>query len=329
MAKVLVTGGAGFIGSHLVDALVKDHEVVVYDDLSGGYRQNVNPKAKLVVGSINDNTLLQKLFAKHKFDYVFHLAAYAAEGLSPFIRYFNYENNLLGSINVINASVNNCVKRILFTSSIAVYGHINPPFDEAMTPRPADPYAISKYAIELDLQDAYERFGLEYTIFRPFNVYGPRQNMSDKYRNVVAIFMNQCLRNEPLTIYGDGDQLRAFSYIGDIVPAMVKAMTLKKAGQRVINIGGQQVVSVNQLAEMVKTAFGNSQSNKYLPPRQEVKFAYSSLTLAERLLGFRSKTTIKDGLKQMAKWAREQGPQELKHFRYNYEIEKNIPANWK
>ena len=194
MSKTLVTGGAGFIGAHVVNRLLEvGHEVVALDDLSGGFRENVNEKAIFIEGSINDDKLINDIFLKYNFEYVYHLAAYAAEGLSHFIRKFNYNNNLIGSINLINASIKHKVKCFVFTSSIAVYGTQTLPMIESADPKPEDPYGVAKYAVELDLKAARSMFGLNYIIFRPHNVYGPLQNIGDRYRNVIGIFMNQFL----------------------------------------------------------------------------------------------------------------------------------------
>ena len=210
----LVTGGAGFIGSHVAEHLLgMGHRVVVLDDLSGGFAENVPAGAIFVQGSILDHELIERLFQEHHFDYVYHLAAYAAEGLSHFIKRFNYNNNVVGSVNLVNAAVNHEVKCFVFTSSIAVYGAGQSPMTEDMTPMPEDSYGIAKYAIEQELKVSHEMFGLDYVIFRPHNVYGERQNIGDRYRNVVGIFMNQLLQGQPMTVFGDGEQKRAFTSI--------------------------------------------------------------------------------------------------------------------
>src|SRR6202165_4785471 len=219
MAVSLVTGGAGFIGSHVADELLTlGDDVVVVDDLSGGFVDNIPSAARFVEGSIVDHELIDRLFSEHHFNHVFHLAAYAAEGLSHFIKRFNYHNNLIGSVNLINASINHGVKCFVFTSSIAVYGAGQSPMSEEMIPIPEDSYGIAKLAVEQELRVSREMFGLDYVIFRPHNVYGERQNIGDRYRNVVGIFMNQILRSEPMSIFGDGEQQRAFTHISDVAP---------------------------------------------------------------------------------------------------------------
>src|ERR1700719_1169673 len=214
MSTSLVTGGAGFIGSHVADELLsRGHKVVVLDDLSGGFEDNVPNGAVFVKGSILDSDLIDRLFDRHNFCHVYHLAAYAAEGLSHFIKRFNYNNNLIGSVNLINAAVNHEVKCFVFTSSIAVYGAGQSPMSEDMIPTPEDSYGIAKLAVEQELRVSHEMFGLDYIIFRPHNVYGERQNVGDRYRNVVGIFMNQLMKGEAMTIFGDGEQERHFTHI--------------------------------------------------------------------------------------------------------------------
>jgi len=187
----LVTGKAGFIGSHVARHLLRaGKSVVVLDDLSGGFEGNIPAGAELVKGSILDVALPEDLFAGRGIRTVYHLAAYAAEGLSPFIRRFNYANNVVGSVNLINMAVKFKVGCFVFASSIAVYGKTDPPMTEDDTPQPQDPYGIAKYAVELDLKAAHEVFGLPYVIFRAHNVYGEHQNIADPYRNVIGSFIN-------------------------------------------------------------------------------------------------------------------------------------------
>src|SRR3990167_9555845 len=212
--KVLITGISGLIGSHMAEYLVsKGYDVSGIDNLSGGYKENVPLEVNFWNGDLGDKRFIAQVFKKNKPDYVYHFAAYAAEGLSPFIRNFNYQNNLVCSASVINECIKNDVKKIIFTSSMAVYGEGKPPFKETDIPHPIDPYGISKYAVELDLECAYSQFGLNYTIVRPHNVIGIRQNIWDKYRNVMGIWIRRVLRGESICIFGDGTQERAFSDI--------------------------------------------------------------------------------------------------------------------
>ena len=270
--SILMTGGAGFIGSHTTRAVLanpdfRHHRLIVLDDLSGGFRENVpqDPRVEFVLGSITDEKLVDALFRRHRFAYVYHFAAYAAEGLSHFIRRFNYANNLVGSVNLINASVTYGVKCFVFTSSIAVYGSGQVPMHEDMVPQPEDPYGISKYAVELDLKAAHNFFGLNYVIFRPHNVYGEYQNIGDRYRNVVGIFMNQILQDKPMTIFGDGAQQRAFTYVGDIAPIIACSPLEDKSRNRVFNVGADQPYSVNLLALKVAEAMSVNPRIEYLP----------------------------------------------------------------
>ena len=229
MSYSLVTGGAGFIGAHVSRSLLETgKKVIVLDDLSGGFEENVPDGATFIKGSIVDHELLEKIFNDYDIEYVYHLAAYAAEGLSHFIKRFNYTNNLTGSVNLINEAVKHKVKCFVFTSSIATYGALPPPMREDMTPQPEDPYGIAKLAVEMDLKVSHEMFGLDYVIFRPHNVYGEYQNLGDRYRNVVGIFMNQLMQGNPLTIFGDGSQTRAFTYVGDIAPIIANCVDHKE-----------------------------------------------------------------------------------------------------
>jgi len=324
----LVTGGAGFIGSHVVDELLKlGYKVVVLDDLSGGFKENVNKKAILVKGSVCDHNLVNRLFSKYKFEYVYHLAAYAAENLSNFIKRFNYTNNLIGSINLINASINYDVKCFVFTSSIAVYGHNQTPMTEDLIPMPADSYGIAKYAVEQELKKCHKFFGLNFIIFRPHNVYGERQNMGDKYRNVLGIFMNQALEGKPMTVFGDGEQTRAFTYIGDIAPIIAKSPLEKKAYNQVFNIGADKPYTVNQIAEYVSKAMGIDKKIEHLDERHEVVHAFSKHDKLKSVFGEYSGTDLKEGIRRMVDWAKKQGVKNSKKFE-GIEVMKNMPSSW-
>lgn len=328
-ATILVTGGAGFIGSHVVSELLsRGHQVVALDDLSGGSRGNVDPRATFVRGSILDVELVDRLFDEHRFAHVFHLAAYAAEGLSHFIKRFNYQSNLIGSVNLINAAVRHEVRCFVFTSSIAVYGRADPPVTEDMPTAPEDPYGVAKAAVEQDLRISREVFGLRHIIFRPHNVYGERQNIGDPYRNVVGIFMNQILRGEPLSIFGDGTQTRAFSHISDVAPVIADSIGRPDAYDQIFNIGADRPVTVNELGETVSRAMGVPFRPEYLPERFEVAHTHASHDKARALLGFDDRVTLEDGLCAMAAWARQVGARKSKGFGA-LEIERNLPPSWR
>jgi UDP-glucose 4-epimerase len=329
MSNILVTGGAGFIGSHVVEDLVNNgHRVIVLDDLSGGFTDNVVDGASLVEGSINNIDLVNGLFLQNEFEYVFHLAAYAAEGLSHFIKRFNYNNNLIGSVNLINASINHNIRCFVFTSSIAVYGSSPQlPMTEETTPHPEDPYGIAKLAVEQDLRTCKELFDLNYIIFRPHNVYGERQNIGDKYRNVVGIFMNQILQGKPMTVFGDGNQTRAFSYIKDVAPIIAQSIQNSDAYNQVFNIGADQPYSVNNLAGAVADAMGAEAKIVHLPPRKEVLDAYSSHDKVRRIFGEADTYTLSEGLSRMAAWVKIHGSRTSSKFE-GIELKKNFPAAW-
>jgi UDP-glucose 4-epimerase len=325
---VLVTGAAGFIGSHLAaELLAAGDTVIALDDLSGGTRANVPQGATFYQGSILDEALLERIFQEHRIESICHLAAYAAEGLSHFIRRFNYRNNLIGSVNLINCAVRYKVGCFLFTSSIAVYGAGQTPMHEDLTPAPEDPYGIAKRAVELDLEAAHRMFGLNYVIFRPHNVYGERQNIGDRYRNVIGIFMNQILKGEPMTIFGDGQQTRNFTYVGDVVPVMAHAVRRREVFGRIYNIGSDDATPVRELAERVAEAMGVKAEITSLPERLEVKHAIADHSRVAAELGYRPRTSLKDGLAKMAAWAREHGSQPTPMFG-EIEIEEKLPAGW-
>jgi UDP-glucose 4-epimerase len=316
------------MGSHLASHLLDlGHAVTVLDDLSGGFVENVDPRADFVQGSITDHHLVDSIFSQAGIDYVYHLAAYAAEGLSHFIKKFNYENNLIGSINLINASLNHGIKCFVFTSSIAVYGQNQVPMTEAMVPVPEDPYGIAKLAVEQELRVSHEMFGLDYVVFRPHNVYGERQNIGDRYRNVAGIFMNQIMQAQPLTIFGDGEQSRAFTYVGDVVPVIADAPFNAKALNQIFNVGADVPYTVNELAEKVAMAMGAPLNIMYLDARNEVKHAFSSHDRLREVFDYTATVSLEQGLARMASWARAVGAKQSKRFSA-IEVTKNMPKSW-
>jgi UDP-glucose 4-epimerase len=328
MPVSLVTGGAGFMGSHVAAQLIRDgHQTVVLDDLSGGFVDNVPAGATFIEGSILDHQLIDRIFKKYSFNYVYHLAAYAAEGLSHFIKRFNYHNNLIGSVNIINASVNYGVSCLVFTSSIAIYGSGQPPLREDMVPVPEDSYGIAKLAVEQELKVSHEMFNLDYIIFRPHNVYGERQNIGDRYRNVIGIFMNQILRGEPLTIFGDGTQVRAFTHINDIAPTIATAVDVPAARNQIFNIGTDVPHSINDMAVIVAEAMGAKADLLHLDARNEVKIAFSDHSKAETVFGKKPQTAFVDGVRAMANWVKSHGSRESNVFE-QIEVRKNLPASW-
>jgi UDP-glucose 4-epimerase len=328
-SKTLVTGAAGFIGSHVCRHLIQQgHQILALDDLSGGFRDQVPPGAAFVEGSVADNDLVERLFAEHHFEYVFHLAAYAAEGLSHFIKRFNYTNNLLASVNLINAAVNHQVKCFVFTSSIAVYGRNQLPMTEDLVPQPEDPYGIAKYAVELDLREAHEMFGLNHVIFRPHNVYGENQNIGDRYRNVIGIFMNQCMQGQPMTVFGDGKQTRAFSHIDDVAPVIAASIARPAGYNQVFNVGADHPYSVLHLAQVVAKAMGVAPNLKFLEARNEVCDAYSSHAKVQSIFGdLIQNIPLEAGIARMADWVKPLGPRQSKPFK-GIEVRKNLPASW-
>lgn len=311
----------------MAQRLLDKYSVVILDDLSGGFQENVPTGARFVAGSVLDRPLLRRLFQKHRFRYVFHLAAYAAEGLSHFIRHYNYQNNLIGSVNLINLAVEFSVRRFVFASSIAVYGKNQLPMREDLTPHPGDPYGIAKYAVELDLRAAHDLFGLPYTIFRPHNVYGEKQNIGDRYRNVIGIFMNQILTNRPLSVFGDGTQKRAFSHIDSVAVPMTDCLDLPRTQGQIFNVGADTPCTVNRLARAVMQAMGQTARIVHLPARDEVVHAYASHAKVKKFFSMLPPLPLDEGLSRMALWAKQHGPRRTEPFA-RIELTDHLPPSW-
>ena len=328
--KILITGVAGLLGSRLSDYIIENHNnvhIVGIDDMSGGYKENVNPKVELwEMNLINGN--VEECFERHQFDYVYHFAAYAAEGLSPFIRTYNYQNNLVATSRIITLCIKYNVKRLIFTSTLAVYGHQDGNiFDEGLVPKPIDPYGVAKYGCEMDIQIAGEQHGLDWCIIRPHNVYGVKQNVWDKYRNVLGIWMYQHTINEPMTIFGDGTQTRAFSYIDDSLEPLWKASQDKRASKEIINLGGVKEYSIIESNEILREVVGGGEV-KYFEGRHEVKHSVPTWQKSIDLLDFEHKTDLKEGLTKMWEWVKTQPVRERFVWPF-YELDKGIYSFWK
>lgn len=328
--KILITGVAGLLGSRLADYIIENHlevHVVGMDDLSGGYKENINPKVEFWQMDLVNHPI-ENCFEVNKFDYVYHFAAYAAEGLSPFIRTYNYQNNLVATSRIITQCIKHDVKRLVFTSTLAVYGHQDGNmFDETQVPKPIDPYGVAKYGCEMDIQIAGEQHGLDWCIIRPHNVYGVKQNIWDKYRNVLGIWMYQHLIDEPMTIFGDGDQTRAFSYIDDSLKPLWVASQDPKASKEIINLGGITEYSINDANEILREVVGGG-SVKHYEQRHEVKHSVPTWEKSVELLGFEHKTDLKEGLTKMWDWSKQQ-PLRERFVWPSYELDKGIYSFWK
>jgi len=328
--KVLITGVAGLLGSRLADWIIENKpevEVIGVDDLSGGYEENINPKVKFWQMDLVNHPI-ENIFEAHDIDYVFHFAAYAAEGLSPFIRGYNYDNNLKSTARLVNECIKNDVKRLVFTSTLAVYGHGDGGiFNESQQQAPIDPYGVAKYACEMDIQIAGEQHGLDWCIIRPHNVYGVKQNIWDKYRNVLGIWMYQHLNGEDMTIFGDGEQTRAFSFIDDSIEPLWNSAIRKEASKEIINLGGTEEISIKDASTILREVIGEGKVT-HLEPRHEVKHSIPTFQKSIDILGFEYKTSMKEGLTQMWEWAKEQ-PMRERFFWENYELEKGIYSFWK
>jgi UDP-glucose 4-epimerase len=329
---ILITGVAGLLGSRLADWIIQNHpeyNVVGLDDLSGGYIENVNEKVIFHnFNLVKDSHQLNKIFDYYKPDYVFHFAAYAAEGLSPFIRIYNYDNNLRATATIVNECINYDVKRLVFTSTMAVYGHGEGGiFHEDMVRNPIDPYGVAKAACERDIEIANEQHGLDYCIIRPHNVYGANQNIWDKYRNVLGIWMYYHLEGKPITIFGDGTQKRAFSYIDDSLEPLWNAAIKPEASKQIINLGGIHEYSINEASDILAEVLGGAEK-VYLEGRHEVHTAVPTFQKSIDILGFEHKTDLKEGLIKMWDWAQQQ-PKRDRFVWGEYEIEKGIYSFWK
>jgi UDP-glucose 4-epimerase len=328
--KVFVSGVAGFLGSHLADAHTqRGDQVVGCDNMIGGDLHNLPEGIEFQEADCGDVEKMKQMLTG--VDLVYHCAAIATEGLSVFspaiIAKHVYEN----TAGILAGAATRRVKRFVYCSSMARYGSGNPPFTEDQRADPEDPYGIAKYAGELLVANVAATHGLEYVIAVPHNIIGPRQKYDDPYRNVASIMINRMLQGKQPIIYGDGEQVRCFSFVQDCVDPLVKMGTEPELSGEIINIGpDEEAVTINELARLIAKLLAFDLDPIYVASRpQEVRDARCSADKARRLLGYSTKVSLEAGLRSMIDWIREHGP---KPFTYHLPIEIDsplVPPTWR
>ena len=328
--KILVTGAAGFLGSHLSEKLeLMGHKVVGIDNMAGGYEDNIPKNIKFHKVDCCDFEKIKDIMKG--IDVVYHCAATAHEGLSVFSPFEITKNNYLASVSIFSAAVNEKVKRIVFCSSMARYGAQEYPFKETMKPKPVDPYAISKVASEQVLINLCELNNIEWVIAVPHNIIGPRQKYDDPFRNVVSIMINRMLQGKAPIIYGDGEQTRCFSYIDDCLSCLIPMLDQKNLNKQIINIGpDEEFVTINKIAEICSNITGVNLNPIYKKDRpKEVKHATCSADKARSLLNYETKVDLFNGIKNTFHYIKKRG---VKPFDYHIELEIDnelTPETWK
>lgn len=335
--RILITGGAGFIGSHVASFLAKTtkHKVFVVDDLSGGFLHNLPKGVVFQKLDLRDRKQTEKFINKVKPHIIYHLAADATEGRSQFTPISATERNQLAYMYLLIPAIKNGLKKMILTSSMSVYGSQKAPFSEDMKRLPDDIYGISKAAMEQTTEVLSKVYGFEYVIIRPHNVYGPKQNLTDPYRNVIGIFINCLLNNKNYYIYGNGKQKRAFTYIEDCAPYIARSAFEKKCVNQIINLGPSEAYTINEVSELILKNFFEKKIPAKLKPKyldlrpQEVVEAFCTIDKAKKLLGYKTSYSLSQGVEEMVKWAKELGPQKFKYLD-NLELESNkLPITWK
>lgn len=334
---ILITGVAGLIGWNFANYLLQEtqHKVIGVDALEDwGNNNMIEPQERykfyrIYLGEQDPLHKLDKIVEENDVKCIYHFASYAAEGLSPFIRHFNYIQNTLATAQVINT----CIKydcKLIYTSSMAVYGKgvcVDPTktFDENDQPSPIDPYGIAKYGCELDIKVAGEQHGMDWVIIRPHNVFGIGQNVNDRYRNVLGIWMHQAFIKEPMTIYGDGNQERAFTFIDNILEPLYKSANLS---HEIINIGGIQGTSINHVCQVI-AKITNWDNIVYLEPRHEVKRAIPNPSKSIKILDYEDKISFEEGVTRMWNWVVDSQRVKEWYVWNNFELDKGIYKYWK
>ena len=328
--KVLVTGSAGFLGSHLVDALLKKNlHVIGIDNFIGGYEDNVSKHSEFHNMDCCD---LQKLNSiMNGVEVVYHCAATAHEGLSVFSPYEITKNNYLASVAVLTAAINNSIKRIIYCSSMARYGSQKIPFTEDQIPDPIDPYGISKVAAEKVLINLCELNNIEWVIAVPHNIIGPRQKYDDPFRNVVSIMLNRMLLDKAPIIFGDGNQKRCFSYVEDCIFCLEKMLDHPNVNKQIINIGpDEEFVTINEIAKICSNITGSNLEPIYRNERpREVREATCSANKARKLLEYKTSTSLITGVEKTFEYIKKRGAKEFDYTKLNIEIKNSLtPEVW-
>jgi UDP-glucose 4-epimerase len=328
--RVFITGVAGFLGSHLADRFITDgYQVAGNDNLIGGYLDNVPEQCEFHQVDCNEFAVMRNLL--EGVDIVYHCAATAYEGFSVFSPHLVTQNIVTASTAVISAAIANRVKRFILCSSMARYGENQIPFTEDLIPKPQDPYGIGKYTSELMLANLCDVHGMEHVIAVPHNIVGPRQKYDDPYRNVASIFINLMLQGRQPYIYGDGNQMRCFSFVQDVVSPLALMATSNDVVGEIINIGpDDEFITINELAKMIADLLDFKLDANHTAKRpQEVFFANCSAEKARRLLNYRPSTSLRDGLHQMVEYIRSRN---CRHFTYHLDLEiinDKTPETWK
>ena len=328
--KIFITGVAGFLGSHLSEKLIElGHTVVGIDNMVGGYKDNIPNKVEFHNVDCCDFSKIKQLMKN--IDIVYHCAATAHEGLSVFSPHEITKNNYLASVSIFSAAINEKVKRIIFCSSMARYGDQQTPFTEEMKPKPVDPYGVSKVASEQVLQILCDLNNIEWVVAVPHNIIGPKQIYNDPYRNVVSIFLNRMLQGKSPIVYGDGKQKRCFSYIDDCLSCMIPMLDQKNLNKQIINIGpDEEFVTVNKVVEICSNITGSNLEAIHKEDRpREVKHATCSADKARKLLNYKTKVSLTDGIKKTYDYIKKRGTKEF-NYRLSIEIENDLtPETWK
>jgi UDP-glucose 4-epimerase len=327
--KIFITGIAGFLGSHLADRMIElGHTVAGNDTLIGGYVDNVPKNAEFFQIDCCDIEAMTK--AMQGSDVVYHCAATAHEGLSIFSPSFITRNIFQASVTTISAAIQNKVKRFVYCSSMARYGNQEYPFKETQTPKPVDPYAIAKVAGEDVLKCLAELNNMEWVIAVPHNIVGPRQRYDDPFRNVMSIMINRVLQNKPPIIYGDGSQMRCFSFIDDCIFCLEKLAFDPTIKNDIFNIGpDEEFITIKDLANIIIRELDFNSDPSYIADRpNEVKYATCDATKARTQLGYITSTTLIDGIRTTIQYIKEKGP---RPFDYSYPLEivnEKTPKTW-